>query len=276
MAKPPPARFSYATPDLPVAKRLLIALVEQAGGRRRLKRLYDRAAARPWGPGETFFDRALAALGVELRVAGCALARVPATGPVLVIANHPYGVLDGLALTALALRARSDVLVMAHAALTRIPEAHGHLLPVDFAGTPAAQTSMLASRKAARDWLSRGGAVGIFPGGGVATSPRAFSGRAEERPWHPFTAKLILSARASVVPVHFAGQNSRLFQAASHLSQTLRLSLLFRETARRIDTPLDVRVGAPIPFEALAGFANRAALLAHLRQVTLTLGRAPG
>ena len=277
ISKSPPAaaRFSYATPDLPAWKRALIHTVERLGGQRRLKRLYHQVRAGSACGDGSFFEAAIAALGVDMAVDDAALARIPKTGPVLFIANHPYGVLDGLALTALSLRRRPDVRVMANSALCRIPEAERYLLPIDFAGTEAARQSMLQSRRAARDWLSRGGAVGLFPGGGVATSARAWRGRAEELPWHPFTVKLIQTAGATVVPIHFAGQNSRLFHLASHMSQTLRLSLLFRETYRRMDTALDVSIGEPIPWDRLPAFANRADLLAHLRQVTDRLGEAP-
>ena len=75
------------------------------------------------------------------------------------------------------------------------------------------------------------------------------------------------------MPVFFVGQNSRLFQLASHLSLTLRLSLVFRETARRIGTTLKVRVGAPIPFAEIAHIEDRAALVAELRKRTFDLAQ---
>ncbi len=73
-------------------------------------------------------------------------------------------------------------------------------------------------------------------------------------------------SKATVVPVFFVGQNSRLFQLASHMSLTLRLSLVFRETARRIGTRLKVRVGAPIPFAELDHIEDRVALVLELRK----------
>jgi putative hemolysin len=134
----------------------------------------------------------------------------------------------------------------------------------------------LRSRITAQKRLSQGNAVGIFPGGGISTVLKPLKGRAHDLAWVPFTAKLIRSSRAIVVPVYFPGQNSRLFQLASHVSETLRLSLLFRETARRIGTRLDVAIGNPIPYAALAGYGNRADMLMHLRRAVFALARDEG
>ena len=98
-------------------------------------------------------------------------------------------------------------------------------------------------------------------------------GPAVDLPWAPFTAKLIRAGKAGVVPVYFVGQNSRLFQLASHLSLTLRLSLVFRETARRIGTHLKVRVGNCIPFTSIAHLEDRNELVAYLRKLTFGLAQ---
>ena len=121
--------------------------------------------------------------------------------------------------------------------------------------------------------LKAGGAVGIFPGGGVSTSERLHKAMAVDLPWAPFTAKLIRMTEPTVVPIFFTGQNSRLFQIASHLSITLRLSLVFRETARRIGTRLMVRVGKPIPFSELAQFGGRDEMIREIRKRTYALAQ---
>ena len=96
---------------------------------------------------------------------------------------------------------------------------------------------------------------------------------AVDLPWAPFTAKMIRMSKATVIPVYFTGQNSRLFQIASHLSLTLRLSLVFRETARRIGTDLKVRVGKPIPFEEIEHLTDRDDMIRELRKQTYALAR---
>ncbi len=268
-------RFSYSSPDQPIVQQALIRAIELVGGQRRLRRLYEAQQAGRL-PGEGFFEAAIRLLVLDVAYDAAALRAVPADGPVVFVANHPYGVLDGIVLSALTLKVRPDTKILANEVLYRVPETRDHLLPVDFGGTREALATNVASRKAAQAWLARGGAIGIFPGGGVATSERPLGRSVFDLPWHPFTAKLVRGARATVVPVHFCGHNSRLFQLASHLSLTLRLSLLFRETARRIGTRRDVAIGEPIAFADLEAIEDRDALVGELRRRTYALAPVTG
>jgi putative hemolysin len=270
-----PVRFSYSSPDQPIVQQALIRAIELVGGQRRLRRLYE-AQQDERLPGETFFDAAVRLLALDVAYDKAALAAVPAEGPVVFVANHPYGVLDGIVLSALTLKVRPDTKILANDVLYRVPETRAHLLPIDFGLTRAALATNVASRRAAQDWLSQGRAIGIFPGGGVATSERPLGRLVFDLPWHSFTAKLVRGSRATVVPLHFSGHNSRLFQLASHLSPTLRLSLLFRETARRIGTRLDVAIGTPIPFDELDAITDKATLVAELRRRTHQLAPVAG
>ena len=74
-----------------------------------------------------------------------------------------------------------------------------------------------------------------------------------------------------MVPVFFDGQNSRLFQIASHMSQTLREALLFHEVRNKLGAVVRVRIGAPQSYLELAGLGDRHALIAHLRRLTYAL-----
>jgi putative hemolysin len=268
--KPKKVRFTYSTPDQSLLQRAVIQTIEKIGGQSKLKRLYERHQGN-LAAGQDFFESAMQTLGVNVALDEAALARVPKTGPVVFIANHPYGVLDGITLTWLARKVRPDTKVLANATLCQMPEAAGSLLPVDFAPSREARETNVQSRLSAQQWLREGHAIGIFPAGGVSTSERPLQGPAVDLPWAPFTAKLIRAAKAAVVPVFFVGQNSRLFQLASHLSLTLRLSLVFRETARRVGSKLTVRVGEAIPFAAISQIEDRAELVQELRKRTFDL-----
>jgi putative hemolysin len=183
-------------------------------------------------------------------------------------------VLDGIVMAWLVSKVRPDFVVLTHIVLTRAPEAAGFILPVDFSGAEEAERTNLASRAAARAQLAKGGAVVVFPAGAISTTPDALGLKpAVDGRWQPFVSQLIQHSKAAVVPIWFGGQNSRLFQIASHLSLTLRLSLIFHEVKTRIGTSLPVVVGTPIPFASIAGTRERQALADELRARVYALAR---
>ena len=263
--------FSYADHRIPAVKRRLIRAIEAATGQRTLRKIYLDHRRRPV-PSESFFHSAVRRLALNVLFDTGALAAVPLEGPLVVVANHPYGVLDGIVICWLVEKVRRDFLVLTNAVLLGAPEVAPFLLPVDFTPTAEAMQTNLRSRAAARDHLGRGGCVVVFPAGAVSTAPDRLGLKpAVDAPWQPFVAQLIHRARAAVVPVHFTGQNSRLFQMASHVSQTLRLSLIFREVRNRMGTDLTVTIGAPIPYGELASHRDRQALVDALRVRTHAL-----
>src|SRR3984885_5884660 len=162
--------FSYTDPSDPPVKRGLIRLVERATGQPELKRLYVHNQLHP-RPHESFWQAAVRSLALDVRYDAAALARIPKSGPVVFVANHPYGVLDGIVISWLVEKVRSDFVVLTHAVLRRAPEVHDFVLPIDFSGTEEAQKINLKSRAAARAQLEKGGAVIVFPAGAVSTAP---------------------------------------------------------------------------------------------------------
>jgi putative hemolysin len=257
--------FSYATANDPAVKRGLIRLVEKATGQPKLKRLYIQNQRHP-RPSESFWQAAVRSLALDVRFDAAALARIPKTGPVVFVSNHPYGVLDGMVISWLVEKVRPDFAVLTNAVLMRAPEVRSFILPIDFSETEEAQRTNLASRAAALARLEAGGTVVVFPAGGVSTAPDRLGRKpAVDARWQPFVSQLIQRSKATVVPVWFGGQNSRLFQIASHLSLTLRLSLIFHEVKTRIGADLPVAIGAPVPFEEFAAIKDRQALADDLR-----------
>src|SRR5215471_1840656 len=262
--------FSYATAEDPRLKRLLIRAIERMTGQPYLKSLYDEHRLNPV-PGESFWAAALRSLELKLNYNDEALARLPKTGPLVVVANHPFGVLDGLIISYLISQARDDFLVLTNSVLYQADEIRSYLLPIDFAETKEALGTNLKSRATAKTHLMRGGVLVVFPAGGASTAPKLWSKRAIDAEWKNFAAKLINAAKAPVVPVYFAGQNSRLFQIASHISMTLRLSLFFKEVYDKIGSEIHVRIGDVIAYRTLEKI-DRKNLLEHLRGLTYALG----
>ena len=266
--------FSYATPDDPPVKRGLIRLIEKSTGQPRLKALYLHNQSHP-RPNESFWEAAVRSLDLDVQYDRAALAKLPKRGPLVVVANHPYGVLDGIVISWLIEKIRPDFHVLTNAVLMRAPEVRKYVLPVDFSGSDEAMKTNIASRAAARAALERGEAVVIFPAGGVSTTPDRLGRKpAVDAPWQPFVSQLVQRAQAPVAPVWFGGQNSRLFQVASHLSLTLRLSLIFHEVRTRIGASLPVKIGSVIPFDELANLKDRQQLADALRERTYALAPA--
>lgn len=263
--------FSYTSPDDPWLKRKVVRAIERATGQPHLKRLYEDFRNNPV-PDESFWDSAIRCLELKIICNDDVLARVPTTGPLVVVANHPFGVLDGVVISHLVHRVRKDFLVLTNEVLTRAEELRPFLLPIDFAQTPQALQTNLKSRAAAKAHLQAGGCLVVFPAGGVSTTPTPWHKQATDTEWKSFTGRLISQARAPVVPFFFVGQNSRLFQLASHVSMTLRLSLLFKEVHDRIGSEVHVRVGETIAFDQLANINDRVAFMRHLRERTYELG----
>ncbi len=262
--------FSYAAPEDSWAKRAIIRAIERATGQPYLKWLYEQHRADP--AGESFWDSAVRRLELKIVCNEDALMRLPKAGALVIVANHPFGVLDGVVIGHLVSRVRGDFRILTNAILYRAEEIRSHLLPVDFSESEEALQTNLKSRAAAKHHLMNGGCLIVFPAGGVSTTPTPWHARATDAEWKNLTARLISQARAPVAPVYFAGQNSRMFQLASHVSMTLRLSLLFREVHRRIGSEMHVRIGEVIAYEQLAAIGDRQAFMNHLRRVTYALG----
>jgi putative hemolysin len=262
--------FSYATDEDPKLKRLLIRAIEKMTGQPYLKRLYDDYRANAV-PGESFWASALSRLEVTLKYNESALAKVPRTGALVIVANHPFGVLDGLIISYLTSKVRTDFIVLTNAVLYQAEEIKEHLLPIDFAETREALGTNLKTRSEAKAYLERGGCLIIFPAGGASTTPKPWSRTATDLEWKSFAARVINGAKCPVVPVFFAGQNSRLFQIASHISLTLRLSLFFKEVYDKIGCEIRLRIGEPIPYKELESL-DRNQLMEFLRSKTYELG----
>lgn len=261
----PAPTISYATPDDGPFRTALIRGLERLAGRRTLERHY--AATQSLNL-DAFWAAALDRLGVTLDVGPSPPASVlPQTGPVLVVANHPFGVLDGLALCALVSRVRPQFRILVNSALCRDERMVHHFLPIDFSDSGAARRQNVRSVKAAFEHLGGGGCLVMFPAGGVATAPHPLT-EAEDLDWSPLVARLVHEAEAPVVPIYFDGQNSRLFQIASQVSLPLRLGLLIRETLNKRGDALSVRIKDRRPYRVLSGL-DRDVLTDRLREDTI-------
>lgn len=256
--------LSYVNETDPPLRRWIVRTLEQLAGRNALAPHYARWRSEVVPHGGRVIEPMLKLIDVELEIVARRWPPVLRDGePVVLIANHPFGILDGIAALTLAEDLGRPFKVLINKDLMRVPEIRPFALPIDFERTRAAQAINLVTRKEAMRLLAAGTTIVVFPAGGVATAPNPF-GHAVDLPWKGFVARLVQSAKATVIPVYFEGQCSPLFHAASRIGLTLRLSLLIHEFRRKVGSRITTRIGPPVPFEALRHRDDRKALLGEL------------
>ncbi|MDU9002776.1 lysophospholipid acyltransferase family protein [Sedimentitalea todarodis] len=224
--------------------------------------------------GQKFWRGALNVMGIDLTTPPEQLANIPKEGPVVVVANHPHGMVDGMIFADLIGRVRQDYRILTRSVLTGLDEAAtSFMIPVPFPHDPDAQKKMVEMRAAAMDHLKNGGVVALFPSGVVMSSDSWF-GDPVEREWNVFTAKMIRRSGAKVVPLFFPGRNSRAYQIACQVSPILRQGLLLHEIVRSCNKPQAPVVGEPISDKDMELLeTDPRGFMAWLRQHTLDLGK---
>ncbi|MEL7281091.1 MAG: lysophospholipid acyltransferase family protein [Pseudomonadota bacterium] len=266
--------ISYAHSAQTRGGRAVIRTMENLTGRIQLiKRAegYERDVAL----GQDFWQVMVERYGLSLDIARGSLDAIPKSGPLIVLANHPYGILDGLMMGHILSQTRGDFRILANSVFQQAEDLKRVVLPVSFDGTKEAVALNLQTRKDALHYLAQGGAIGIFPGGTVSTAAKPMA-RPLDPDWRSFTARMIAKSEATVIPLFFEGENSRLWQIASHLHVTLRMALLINEFGKRVDTPVKVHVGDPLSRAAIGDRVKDAkSLMAFLRDKTYELSPKP-
>lgn len=251
--------------------RLVELPVERALALNEINRLY-RASRTLVDGEEPYFTAALNTLDVGYKLTADEWQRIPATGPVILVANHPFGALEGLVLGDIATRVRQDVRLLGNHLLQEIAEIRPWLISVDVFGGDGAPGQNVGALKAAVRWLKAGGVLATFPAGAVSHL-QIRDGQVSDPPWSPHVAALARRTGATVVPVFFEGRNSNLFQVAGLLHPVLRTALLPSEMLKRRRSTLAVRLGRPIGPDKLARYADDGTLTDYLRFKTYALKR---
>ncbi|WP_316013819.1 1-acyl-sn-glycerol-3-phosphate acyltransferase [Roseobacter sp. HKCCA0434] len=210
--------------------------------------------------------------GLSIRITG---EEVPSHGPLLVIANHPFGLADSLAVGHLLARTGRPFHIVANEVFLAAPPIRDVILPISFDKSREGQARNLATRRTATRILSEGGVVAVFPAGATESSPTPGTPPAEGR-WSHFTGKLVRSARPTILPLHVAGHHGQMFHRAGFVHPNLRHALQIGSFARQMDGPIHVTVGKPLDGASLSHrFAHMPDLTEHLRQAVLALASQP-
>ncbi len=264
--------LSYASTFDDPWKASFIRVMEALTGKLTILRLIRKFERKGAPQGQAFWRACLDVMGIDLLTPMEQLQRIPSEGPVIVVANHPHGMVDGMIFADLIGRVRPDYRILTRSLLTVIDEVAGsYMIPVPFPHEKDAQRKGVEMRSKAMSHLKAGGVVALFPSGVVASSETWF-GPAVEEEWNVFTAQLIRRSGATVVPMKFPGANSRAYQIANKISPMLRQGLLLHEIVKSLNKPQAPIVGHPLPEETVKEWRDDPrGFMAWLREHTLAL-----
>jgi putative hemolysin len=256
-------------PGLDRLSRLAGRTLESVLAVDRLNSLYGHCARGAPSTRE-FLHRCLDWIHVRWKPTASELSRIPRTGPLVVVANHPFGALEGIVLSAILSEVRPDVKVMANFLLERITELRDLFIFVDpFENETSAASNVSGLRQSVRH-LREGGVLAVFPAGEVA-SVDLRRRQIVDPAWNTTVARIIQKTGAPVLPVFFEGRNSILFQALGLVHPRLRTAMLAREFFARRRTRIDARIGSVIPARRISAFENPQELTDYLRHRTYLL-----
>jgi len=264
-------KLSYSGTFTDPKKIYAIRAVEWMTGKIPLLRLIRKFEKAGVQEGLVFFSQALHFMGIELITSKQSIENIPATGPLIVVANHPHGMVDGMVMADLVGRKRDDFLILTRSLISGVKEISQFMLPVPFPHEADSFNESIKMRKTAMAHLKNGGVIILFPAGEVS-SAKTFFGPAIESEWNPFTAKMISRSGAKVLPIYFPGQNSRLYLIADQISATIRQGLLLHEVVHALNKPQRPVVGKLLePEELKERSSNQRAFMSWLRAHTLAL-----
>ncbi len=254
------------------AQRLIIKTIERITGKNKLEKLYRDYSQEGINPQE-FWSDILKVLNISVINKSANKISIPSEKKLMVIANHPFGIIDGLILCSLVSQVRGDFKIMTHETLKFMPELEHFILPVDFSGTEKTTIkNNIETAKKAKEHLDNEGVLIIFPSGSVSVAKNLKS-NAEDDEWKTFPAKLIRQTKTDVLPIYFDGKNGLLFHlfASKIKNSTLKYSSYIHETKRKIGQNIFIHAGKLIKYEQISNVRDRKLLTKILKDQTYSL-----
>jgi len=263
--------FTFATSEVNIFGQNFIKVAELFTGKLKLKKLYDQYLEEN-NPPENFWHDAVSKLQLKINTTFHSKNYIPSTGRLIVIANHAFGVADGVTLCSLISKARQDYKIITHKVLRQAEAVKEKIIPIDFSQSKKAVLSNIYARKEAEEILLKDGVLVIFPSGQIATKANLKKNtKAYDGEWKHFVSKLVIKAKSPVLPIYFEGENSQLFHIANKIGQVFRYSLMMYELKRKIGHTINIHIGEIIPYSHMEEIGDLIQITKLLRQKTYSL-----
>ncbi len=267
--------FTFASSEVNFLSQQFIKIIELLTGKIKLKKLYDQYLLEN-NPPEQFWNDAIKKLQLNLKTTYKDGSFIPKKGRLIIVANHAFGVADGLSLCSIVSNIRQDYKIITHKVLRQAEAVKEKIIPIDFSLNRQAMLANIDARKQAEEVLLNDGVIVIFPSGQIATKENLkFTTKAHDGEWKQFVAKLIVKTKSPVLPSYFEGQNSQLYHIANKMGQTFRYSLLMFELTRKIGDTIDLHFGRIIPYAHFEKVDSLIAITKLIRQKTYSLDPNP-
>ena len=263
--------FTFATAEVSRLGQLFIMIIELLTGKLKLKKLYDQYLLENRPP-EFFWDDAIKKLQLTIKTNFQEGSYIPKKGKLIVIANHAFGVADGVSICSVISKVRQDYKMVTHKVLRQADAVKDKILPIDFNETKEALLTNINTRKEAETVLKNQGVIVLFPSGRIATKKNLRKHeKADDGEWKLWVSKLILKTKSPVLPIYFDGQNSQWYHMANKLGLTFRYSLCMYELKRKIGDDIYMYFGSLISYENLSKIGDIKEITKYLRSVTYSL-----
>ena len=263
--------FTFASSEVNKISQNFIKIIELFTGKLTLKKLYDKYLMEE-NPPENFWKDALKKLDLNLIPHFYSHDKIPKKGKLIVVANHAFGVADGVSICSLISDVRSDYKMITHKVLRQAEAVKQKIIPIDFSNSKEAIKSNIESRKLAEAVLRNNGVIIIFPSGQIATKPSlGIKIKADDGDWKQFTSKLARRTNSPILPMFFEGQNSQLFHIANKIGLTFRYSLMMYELKRKIGHTINLHIGQVISSDIISKIGDLKAITKYIRNKTYDL-----
>ena len=263
--------FTFASSEVNFLSQQFIKIIELLTGKIKLKKLYDQYLLEN-NPIENFWNDAVRKLEFNLQTFYQEGSFIPKSGRLIIVANHAFGVADGVSLCSVVSSIRQDYKMITHKVLRQADAVKEKIIPIDFSPNRSAILANIDARKEAEKVLQNDGVLVIFPSGQIATKENlTLNTKANDGDWKQFVSKLIIKTKSPVLPSYFEGQNSQLYHIANKMGQTFRYSLLMYELTRKIGDTINLHFGKVIPFSDFKKIGNLIEITKHIRSKTYLL-----